>query len=62
MIEIHLSTIQYADFLERTLPLLWEDMPLNVLKEQVNFSHQVHNWLNNHLESRFWTDGSVVGI
>jgi hypothetical protein len=51
-----LSDKQYADFLERTFPLLLVDVPFNVHEATwfhhdgvpIHFSCQQNNWLSNH--------------
>lgn len=54
--------IQYPDFLERTISLKLEDIPLNVHEGVLvstgrqDFSCKVRNWLNN------WTQGLAVEI
>jgi hypothetical protein len=53
----HLAVIHYADFLERILSFLLEDVPINVMSRGFNVMelfptfYAKCNWLNSHFQN-----------
>jgi hypothetical protein len=60
--------IQNADFLQRTLPILLQDVPLNIREGMwfhysgapPHFSCQVHNLLNKHFPDTWISSGGSI--